>query len=513
MEVIPEWAKAMRKPNTEVKKLNGNYYLYEVHCIYDKKTKKKRKGKSTYLGKLVEGIGLIPKGEMKQKIVASIPSSIVEYGISATVPILLNNEIAALKKCFPKYWKTIIGMAYSRLVYQSPIKDMDQHWNRSYLSQMLPETAMSADYISGMIRVIGDRRDIIDDYFKEFKACGDTIIFDGTDIGSESTKMTDVRLSKTKRGDFGTVINVMVAFSIGLNSPLYYRILRGNIKDVKSFILCVKELGITNAIIIVDKGFFSNNNLSNLDELGMDYIIPLKRNDERIDYSKAEVDYLSDGGEAFRYHGRQVFGYRQQIDESHQIDLFVDNEMRSKETADFMKRIGDNDGTDTVHTWENFRERRKRMGTIAFITRASMTMAKTDKDGNVVIDENGKEVRVPTTPNYIYKSYKKRNCVEEEIDVFKNKLDADKTYMQDRYAEEGWMFTNFVALQWYYRLLNKLDETNLDSSYSAMTVLGLLQDVRKVKIGGEWLGDPLTNKEARSVAALGLDLGGLACIP
>ena len=61
MGAIPEWAKALRKKNTEVREIRGKYYLYAVCCRYDKVTKKRKKIKPVYLGRLVEGVGFIPK--------------------------------------------------------------------------------------------------------------------------------------------------------------------------------------------------------------------------------------------------------------------------------------------------------------------------------------------------------------------------------------------------------------------------------------------------------------------
>ena len=46
---IPEWAKQMHKKNTEVRKIGGKFYLYEVHCKYDKETKTRKKIKPVYL--------------------------------------------------------------------------------------------------------------------------------------------------------------------------------------------------------------------------------------------------------------------------------------------------------------------------------------------------------------------------------------------------------------------------------------------------------------------------------
>ncbi|MBQ0080307.1 MAG: hypothetical protein KBS95_01980, partial [Alistipes sp.] len=63
----------------------------------------------------------------------------------------------------------------------------------------------------------------------------------------------------------------------------------------------------------MDKGFYSAKNINILDEMNLQYIIPLKRDCNLIDYSKASVDYLDEGGEAFRYHGREIYMYRKDI--------------------------------------------------------------------------------------------------------------------------------------------------------------------------------------------------------
>jgi len=47
------------------------------------------------------------------------------------------------------------------------------------------------------------------------------------------------------------------------------------------------------------------------------------------------------------------------------------------------------------------------------------------------------------------------------FDAFKNVLNADRTYMRDDYQMEGWMFINFIALVFYYRLYRLLADNSL----------------------------------------------------
>ena len=47
---------------------------------------------------------------------------------------------------------------------------------------------------------------------------------------------------------------------------------------------------------------------------------------------------------------------------------------------------------------------------------------------------------------------KSRNSVKQMFDVFKNLLEANRTYMQNEESLEGRNFTNTIALQWYYKI-------------------------------------------------------------
>ncbi len=63
-------------------------------------------------------------------------------------------------------------------------------------------------------------------------------------------------------------------------------------------------------------------------------------------------------------------------------------------------------------------------------------------------------------------------------------LEVDHSYMQDEHALEGWMFSNYIALHWYYKIYQRLVKTGLISQYSAMDILDFLQEILKIKIDG-----------------------------
>ena len=57
----------------------------------------------------------------------------------------------------------------------------------------------------------------------------------------------------------------MMVFSLDYMLPSYFRLLPGNIKDVKAFKLCMEESGAANAVAIIDKAFPSKANLEFLE--------------------------------------------------------------------------------------------------------------------------------------------------------------------------------------------------------------------------------------------------------
>ncbi len=156
---------------------------------------------------------------------------------------------------------------------------------------------------------------------------------------SQSKKMTYTKFRKMKSGGWGMVYNIMMVFSVGDNMPSFYKVFRGSIKDVKSFLMTVREAGYTNVIIIADKGFLSEDNLKELDDLEMCYILPLGRNSSKIDYSLTRDSSLGEGGVAFTYSGRTIFGYRRELDAEHYLDLFLDTNMREEEARGYRERI------------------------------------------------------------------------------------------------------------------------------------------------------------------------------
>ena len=91
--------------------------------------------------------------------------------------------------------------------------------------------------------------------------------------------------------------------------------------------------------------------------------------------------------------------------------------------------------------------------------------------------------------------YETRHQIENMIDVFKNIFKADKSYMQNNDAIEGWMFINFIVMHWYYQILRMLQVLKLNNKYSPKDIILFLSNVKKVKINNKWYDSELTKNE------------------
>ncbi|MFA5300072.1 MAG: transposase, partial [Lutibacter sp.] len=207
--------------------------------------------------------------------------------------------------------------------------------------------------------------------------------------------------------------------------------------------------------MIGDKGFFSKSNIEEIDKAKVGYIIPMKRDNEIIDYKPiSKLDRKGFTG-YFKYHDRFIWYYSYPHVEEHRVFVFYDNQLKGKEERDYLDRIEDKKENYTIGQFKN---KIKTFGTLSIYSNLKNKEA---------ID--------------IYEDYKIRMNIETMYDTMKNTLRADKSYMQNREAFEGWIFINFIALQWYYHLQVLLKQKKLLKQFSPKDLLLLLSQINSIK--------------------------------
>jgi len=480
MKDFPEWVLKYKKKGVELRKIRGLYYMYEVSSSWDKDLKRPKKKTGVYLGRITEEKGFIAK---KPSVAVSNKDSdmakihVKERGVSEFIKNNFSEYEELLRSHFPDEWQSILALVFGRFTEHSSMKNMKFHYEHSYLSELYPNARISKNKITELLKKIGNNRFGIVEFFKNFNKEKDNIIFDGTDLTSNSKKMHFPKLSKTKKGGFDFVINIMFIFSVKSQLPIYYRNLQGSIKDMKSFKLSLLESGISDATIILDKGFYSEENIKELESKKLNYLISLKRNNKLINYDAFENNIKEKLDGYFLYEGRVIW-YKSEDTEKGRVHIFMNEDLKTEESNDYIKRI---DTHPEKYSIKLFHEKVKKFGTLAILENSIHSAEKS------------------------YHSYKTRNQVELMIDAFKNLIEADHSYMQNDASLEGWMFINYVALHWYYVILNKLKASKLNEKYSPNDIIKFLKEVKKVKLNNEWYDAEITKKTKDVLDKLGVN--------
>ena len=476
----PKWALKHKKKGTELRLLRGTYYLYEVSSRWNPEKKRAQKITGRLLGKITpEGFSQSPKYMLMQKPVQSVV--VKEYGASHFLQHLMSDVTTGLKDIFSSCWEEILIIACMRLLYQSPMKNTDFHFRHSYLSVLYPDASVTDKKISSLLRVLGNWREKITAFFKTHTLGrrNDYMLIDATHLLSYSKDMEIAKPGYNNQHDFVPQVNLLFIYSATLQLPVYYRIVPGNVREVRALKLTLQESGIEDAVVIADKGFYSENNIAQLEAERLQFIIPLRRSSSLIDYAPFEKSQKQGFQGYFKFNNRYIWYFSYPV-KKRVMHCYLDERLRAKEEHDYLTRIETHPET---HTIEDFHSRQIRFGTFAILTNLTQT-----------------------SPEQIYTNYKSRNNIEIMIDAMKNVLQADNSYMRNQTALEGWMFITFIALQLYYRIYKLLSEKQLLSKFSPRDLLMHLAEIKKVKINDSWHTAEITGKTQKLIDKLGIHI-------
>ena len=458
--VHPIWATMHRKPGTELRFINGTYYLYAVSSKYDPVLKRAKKLSGNLLGKITEKEGFIVSSKDKLRQKAEQPLKVdklttKEFGTQELVLQLAEKQVSVLEEVFGEDAKPLFLFALFRLTEQSPIKNVPFYFMHSFLSEKWKDVLVSDKSISQLLRRVGGNREKIMQYQKHFVREGEKVLLDMTHVITHSRQIEAAQSGYNNSMSFDPQVNLMYLFSADQHEPVYYRLLPGNIRDVKVFTLTMQECGLKNVTLIADKGFYSKKNVVTLNTAGLTYIIPLQRGSLLIPYPSSDV-FNKKNWEGYFTFNEKIIWHRTKEN----VTLYLNQALQIAEEKDYLKRV---EAEKENYTMDGFYEKQVHFGTLA------------------LINNNEKK-----TAEDIYAAYKSRTNVESMFDAMKNVVEADKTYMQNDKAMEGWMFVNHIALQCYYLIYQQLVKHKMLKKYSVTDFLRFTHRIKKVKINGRW---------------------------
>jgi hypothetical protein len=513
---LPDWVQQYKEPLTEIKKIKNGFYKYQVAYVYNKEKKKTDKKTIRLLGKITENEGFIPspKDELRRKGEEPPQVDIKTFGVFNLFSQLMKEEIDSLKEFFEnEAAEKMLSFSMMRWAYQTPIKRAGYYHSHDYCSEYWQIKSMSDKEVSANLKHFGESRQMAAGWMKALlKDIPDNennfVLMDSTHSLSSSKNLAVNAKGYNPNFDFEKQIRLMYLFSAHMKQPVYYRLINGNIPDVKSMALCIKEMEMRdNVVFIADKGFFSHKNIAMMEEEKLAYIIPLHRNNPLIDYASLQQAGFKKEMRYFIFQDRIIWYYSYQND-GHNVITFLDEALKIREEKDYLSLIISHPET---YSKNKFDGKLHRFGTLTLIhnmkeqavggrgleSEKSYDVGKTKKRKK----DAAREVFEQT----VYESYKQRNEIETMFDSYKNYLDADVSYMQNRYVLEGWLFANFIAMIAYYKLYVRLRQAGLLSKHSPKDIIELSKAIYKMKIRNVWHRSEITQKVTKLFAKIGID--------
>jgi transposase len=458
---LPDWAQKHKTAGKEVRKLNGRYYLYEITSKYNPAKGRSQKVTGPYLGRITPQGLIKPKRETLKENIQQI--TVKEYGATHSTLQTCQDIIDLLKTSHPQEWEQITAFALARLFHQSPLKNVQTHYTQSHLSDAFKDAEVSPESLSKLLHNIGTRRECMVEFMKNFLH-GEQAVIDLTHVFSLSEGVISATLGHNGNGEYLPQVNMVLLLSLEKKTPSFFRLVPGSIRDVSAVVASVHEAHLQNALLIGDKGIYSESNVVSLEEDRLEYILPLKRNHSLISYAPTRSGDRKMFGGYFQFDERVIW-YQEQKPKSkaerasgRRLILFLDEKLKAEEEKDFMSHV--KAGKITL---QDYFAQQFCMGTIVVMTNCSFTAQR------------------------VFELLKERVEVEQVFDTFKNTLNADRSYMRDDWGLQGWMFVNFVALLFYYRIYDLLLRCEVLDRYSPRDVIMHLSRVFKLRIGNEWV--------------------------
>ena len=257
-------------------KIRGHTYVYEAENFWDP-VKKQSRQKRHYLGVWDEASGkIIPK--VAERDVKTTKSLGPAYLLDS-----VGNEIQLRKKLSESFGEDgdlILAIAMSKLLHQTSLKNLHHVLEDSFLPEMYSlKESFSSQWLSSFLERLSTKDSAMTSFYNSLIVGEDeSLIFDITSLSSASRNIDWLEWGYNRDGLDLPQVNLGLVLSLHRHLPLYFKLFPGSINDVvtlKNLVAEVKAFGITKSLFILDRGFYSENNIKEMSREKIDFIIPL----------------------------------------------------------------------------------------------------------------------------------------------------------------------------------------------------------------------------------------------
>ena len=365
--------------------------------------------------------------------------SVTEYGSSVLLHEAMKEIKPLLMEGFPESWEEIYALSMLRATGNVPLKRVESSWEKLYNVELI-EPNLKPNNLSRILRTVGVNREGQEVVFKSLLDQSQHLVYDLSSMFSRSMSIAQAEKGYNKDKINVPQINIALLCSAESGLPTMIRSLPGSVKDIATLYNSIHELELHDKLLILDRGFFSEDVFTFLDSRQISYLIPARRNSRYYDIRIHLTGH-------FRYHDRLIKCGCKKIGNKH-LYLFEDQVLLFEEQNTLYERL---DRGEIIKS--KLQKEMKKAGRILILSNQGMSEQEA------------------------YELYKRRETVEKRFDTYKTTLSADRLYLRDDESVFGHVFIAFLSLYAYCKLELLLKKAELNKK---MTPVDLIFEFSKV---------------------------------
>jgi len=503
-------------------KRSGITYAYESVSYWDK-NKKQSRAKRSLIGRVNDETGEITptdgRGRKKKEetVVAKrgpVPSAqTARFFYGATYLLEVIGEKLGitedLKECFPSTYRQILSIAYYLILEdKNPLyrfekwSSLHKHpYGKNITSQRSSEifANITEEAKKRFFQLQGKRRTE-----NEFWA------YDITSISSYSECLRQVQYGRNKEGDSLSQLNLALVFGETSNLPFYYRKLAGNIPDsktVKTLLAELDILGFSKVKLVMDRGFYSEDNINALFKEHLKFIISVKMS---LAFIRKELDTIYDDFRSFEHYSEKYELYHHTAQTEW---LYTQHGPYKGDTVSGARRIyihfyynidkaaADEKAFDRklIAHWREL-ESGKRVPEHEKLYKKYFETKTTPKRGTKVTVNEAAVLKAKRYYGFFalltnetmdaitaLELYRNKDVVEKAFGNLKERLNMRRTLVSSEQSLDGKIFVEFVALIYLSYIKKQMQNSDLFKSYTLQGALDKLDVIECFEEPGQKL--------------------------
>jgi transposase len=496
---------------------NGTVYVFEDIPYWDK-VKKQNRHLREYIGKLSNDGEFIPNKKYLTRQRPDTGSSVADPVTARRIywgAAHLLDEIGRItgvrsdiEAAFPLMWKEILSLAYYLVLEsESPmyrfVRWGHDHWHpygRAIASQRISEIMRD---ISESGRMAFFKRQALRRQDKEYLA------YDTTSVSSWSEYIKAVRYGRNKDNDGLPQVNMALVFGEDSALPVYYRVLPGNITDVtiiKKLLKDVSFLEIDKLKLVMDRGFYSADNINALFKGHYKFLISVKANvrfvSDIVQKAKKTIQNIRNYDDAHDvYHHSEVSkwpyaeknrygGIVAEDGRRVYVHVYYNGTRAEEEKQRFAKSLADvkaavESGATLTEPQEN-------------LCKKYLSAKETPKRGvRVEYKDDAIEKHLSGLGYFVLLSndlkdpvsaietYRRKDMVEKAFDNLKERLEMKRTSVHSDETLKGRFFLQFLALIYISYIHKHMREHGLYRNYTMQSLLDSIDVIERYEYEGQ----------------------------